>query len=112
MSERIHTMGTVVDWDHHRIGVGPTPEQRRSVPVVRFTTQDGREIESSPSSALDLGIYRTGQAAEVWYDPDDPRDVQVRINGTRRPVLAFVGAAVLALLFLFVALPLIFSRLG
>lgn len=111
MAERVQTVGTVVRWDHQRLGVGDHPGQTRSLPVVRFTTQDGREVEAMPRLALDLGVYRTGQPAEVLYDPEDPQDVEVRINGTRRPVLVMLLALVAGLLFLFVVLPMIFSAM-
>lgn len=112
MPARVRTVGTVVRWDHRRVGDGFTPGQTRSLPVVRFTTQDGREVEAMPRLALDLGVYRTGQRTEVLYDPADPQDVEVQINGTRRPLVALAVALVLGLIFLFVVLPLVFSRLA
>lgn len=113
MGRRVTTTGTVVRWDHQRVGGLTAHNKQRSLPVVRFTTEDGRQVEAMPRAAVDLGIYRTGQSAEVTYDVDDPQDVDVRLGGAgRNPVLLMVGAAVVALLFLFVVLPMIFSRLG
>ena len=90
-----------------------THNKQRSLPVVRFTTEDGREVEAMPRVALDLGVYRTGLPAEVTYDVDEPQDAQIRLQGAgRHPVLVILGAAVVGLFFLFVVLPMVFSRLG
>ncbi|MGD8148836.1 DUF3592 domain-containing protein [Ornithinimicrobium sp. Y1694] len=109
--ERLQAVGTVVRWEHGGFGARQGSGERRSVPVVRFTTQDGREVEAMARSAVDLGIYRTGQRAEVRYNPVDPQDVVVNINGSTRPWVMFAILGVVGLLVLFVLLPVLFMMM-
>ena len=112
MGRRVTTTGTVVRWDHQRVGGFSTHNKQRSLPVVRFTTEDGREVEAMPRVALDLGVYRTGLPAEVEYDVDDPEGAHVRLGGIRRhPVLVFVLSAVVGLILFVVVLPMVASQL-
>ena len=112
MGRRVTTTGTVVRWDHRRVGTTTALDKQRSLPVVRFTTEDGSEVEAMARVALDLGVYRTGQSAEVEYDVDAPEDATIRLGGLgRHPVLAFLLFAVVVLILLVVVFPMVASRL-
>lgn len=97
--------GTVLGWDHRTIATN-APRELRSLPVVRFRTAEGREVEGMPRWAADRGIYRSGYRVEVRYDRDDPTSFVIRNGWLDRPGawVVLVGAA---LTFLTVALPLV-----
>lgn len=105
---RTRTTGTVVDWQ--QLGLGPPDERvlkRDALPVVRFVTADGREVQGRPVWAADTGFRRTGKQIEVWYRPGRPDDFVVRRSWLDRP-FAMVVAVGLALTFFVHGLPLIF----
>ena len=97
--------GTVMRWDHTPVGATVAPRELRSLPVVRFRTADGTEVEGLPRWAADRGIYRTGHRVEVRYDRDDPSAFRVRQGWLDRPA-AYVVLAGAALTFLTLVLPL------
>lgn len=41
-------------------------------PIVRFTTEDGREIEAKHTVYKDAGTCEVGESVTILYDPDDP----------------------------------------
>lgn len=41
-------------------------------PIVRFTTEEGREIEAKHTVYKDAGICEVGDIVTILYDPDDP----------------------------------------
>lgn len=45
---------------------------RSFLPVVRFTSRDGREVEATPRSGTYAGVSRVGRAVTVVYDPQEP----------------------------------------
>src|SRR5688572_20053585 len=63
--------GTLVRWEHRHVGSSTNLGSLGSLPVVRFRTTDGREVEGKPRRAADRGIYRTGHRVQVRYDRAD-----------------------------------------
>jgi hypothetical protein len=61
------------------------------VPVVRFTTADGRTVEAETSSGTNRKRHRPGQAIEVLYDPAKPTDVRVPGSGASIVHVAFIA---------------------
>ena len=53
------------------------------VPVVRFTTADGREVEAETGGGTNLKRHQPGQPIDVVYDPANPSDVRVPGVGRR-----------------------------
>lgn len=47
------------------------------VPVVKFTTADGRTVEAETSAGTNVKRHEPGQPTEVLYDPRQPADVRV-----------------------------------
>lgn len=109
--ERTRVDGRVLRWDHKKVYGRMPGAELRSLPVVAFTTPDGREIEAMPPYAADRGIYRTGQGVEVFYDPADPEDVRIRLGWLDRPWAMLVVAGG-ALTFLTLVVPLAFRILA
>lgn len=52
------------------------------VPVVKFTTADGRTVEAETSGGSNVKRYKPGQPIEVLYDPANPADARVPDWGT------------------------------
>lgn len=52
------------------------------VPVVRFTTADGRTVEAETSGGSNVKRHKPGQPIEVLYDPQQPADVRVPDRGS------------------------------
>lgn len=97
--------GTVLRWDHRRLAT-TAPRELRSLPVVRFRTTQGQEVEGRPRWAADRGVYRTGHRVEVRYDRDDPSSFVLRTGWLDKPG-AYVVLAGAALTFLTLVLPLV-----
>lgn len=97
--------GTLVRWEHRRVGSTVAPRELGSLPVVRFSTAQGRSVEGTPRWAADRGIYRSGHQVEVRYDRDDPASFVVRQGVLDRPY-AYVVLAGAGLTFLTLVLPL------
>lgn len=88
-SRWVPTTGTVTRWDHTPIS--SMDIDTVSLPVVDFVTHDGRPIQASPSSAVDVGIYRTGHTVDIWYDPANPQRIAVgSTSSTLLPILLIV----------------------
>jgi len=102
--------GTVLRWEHRRTGSTTAPRELRSLPVVRFSTAEGREVEGTPRWAADRGVYRTGHEVEVRYDRDNPTSFAVRQGWLDRPYAMVVLVGV-GLTFLTLGLPLLFRAL-
>ena len=51
------------------------------VPVVRFTTADGRAVEAETGGGTNIKRHKPGQPIEVVYDPANPSDVRVPGSG-------------------------------
>jgi uncharacterized protein DUF3592 len=70
-------------------------------PVVKFTTLDGREVEAESMLAANPAPARVGDTVRVFYDPGDPRRIQLDTAGGRGGCLAFalifVGAVFCAI---------------
>jgi hypothetical protein len=47
------------------------------VPVVKFTTADGRTVEAETSGGTNVKRHKPGQPIEVLYDPQQPADVRI-----------------------------------
>ena len=65
-------------------------------PVVRFTTEDGREIEFAEAVSTNVTLLWHGTRVDVIYDPERPQ--RAGIMGWREffpPILLFVAAAML-----------------
>lgn len=107
---QVLTRGTVLRWDHRRVGSTVAPRTLGSLPVVSFRTEDGREVEGTPQRAADRGVYRSGHQIEVRYQRDDPSVFLIRQGWLDRPY-AFLVLAGGALTFLTLVLPLVFSAL-
>ena len=103
---QVVTEGTVLRWEHNRIGSTVAPRELGSLPVVAFRTTQGREVEGTPRWAADRGIYRSGHRVEVRYEQDDPTSFAVRQGWLDRPY-AYVVLAGVALTFLTLVLPLV-----
>ncbi len=52
---------------------------RSTVPVITFTTEDGETITAEPyqerNTTVDVNGYSVGDEVEVFYNPDNPRDM-------------------------------------
>jgi hypothetical protein len=70
-----HATGEVVDFRYYSDSDGGS----LTVPVVRYTTEDGQEITAEPyeerNTTVDVDGYRVGDEVEVIYNPDNPRDM-------------------------------------
>lgn len=105
---RTRTTGVVVDWVRQALGApADRPLKRNNMPVVRFRTTDGREVQGFPVWASDTGFRRLGKRVEVWYRPEQPDNFVVRRSWLDRP-FAPVVAAGLMLTFFAHGLPLLF----
>ena len=102
--------GTVLRWEHRRIGSTVAPRELGSLPVVRFSTLEGRQVEGTPRWAADRGVYRSGHEVKVRYDSDNPTSFTVRQGWLDRPyaMLVVIGAC---LTFLTLVVPLLFRTL-
>jgi hypothetical protein len=98
--------GTVLRWEHRPVGSTVAPRELGSLPVVRFSTAQGRQVEGMPRWAADRGIYRSGHRVEVRYDHDDPTSFVIRQGWLDRPY-AYVVLAGAGLTFLTLVLPLV-----
>lgn len=66
-------------------GVGPAEMYR---PIVGFRTTDGRDVTASApagASKFLLGL-RPGQPVRVYYDPNDPTQVDLDLPGVHGPL--------------------------
>ena len=70
------------------------------MPVVKFTTADGREVEAETGGGTNIKRHQPGQPIEVVYDPANPSDVRVPGSG-----VGFIHGA-------FVALGTVFAVIG
>ena len=67
--------GEIVDFSHYSDSEGGSS----TVPVVQFTTEDGQSVTAEPyqerNTTVDVDGYRVGDEVEVFYNPDNPRDM-------------------------------------
>jgi hypothetical protein len=64
-------------------------------PRVRFQTANGRTIEFQSSVRTNPPAYRTGQAVQVLYDPEEPQSAAIRgvLSLWLMPIiLSFIGS--------------------
>jgi hypothetical protein len=54
-------------------------------PYVAFTTQAGEEIEVNANDCSNPPAYDTGDSVELKYNPDEPRDIQLK-GGTAQTI--------------------------
>lgn len=67
------------------------------VPVVRFTTPDGRQVTGVPRSSSWYGISRVGRRVTVHPDAQDPRVFDATaVGGRAGSTLLLVGPVLLA----------------
>ena len=70
-----HANGEIVSFSHYSDSDGGS----LTVPVVRYTTEDGEVITAEPyeerNTTVDVDGYRVGDEVEVIYNPDNPRDM-------------------------------------
>lgn len=97
-AQRAH--GVVTEIRHEfgdRLDRGGPPLRRA---IVRFTTRDGRELETPMQIATSMDALRAADPVLVLYDPDDPSQAQLeRHRGTDVVVAAvtlFVGFVLVA----------------
>lgn len=97
----VSARGTVVRWHHSRRRRASTARASTSLPVVRFRTFDGREIEARARAAIQVGAYRTGHEIDIWYRADDPTNVTAMRPGAFAAIigvfLVVFGAVVTAI---------------
>jgi len=67
--------GEIVNFSHYSDSDGGSS----TVPVVEFTTAAGETITAEPyqerNTTVDVDGYRVGDEVEVFYNPDNPRDM-------------------------------------
>ncbi len=67
--------GEVIDLSHYSDSDGGT----LTVPVIRFTTVGGEVVTAEPyqerNTTVDVDGYHVGDEVEVFYDPENPRDM-------------------------------------
>jgi Protein of unknown function (DUF3592) len=61
---------------------GDKGQHRIWVPVVRFTTGDGRTVEAETTPHRGFGRPEAGDPLEVLYDPANPADVRLATGAT------------------------------
>jgi len=72
------------------------------IPVVRFTTGDGRTVEAETTPHRGFGRPHAGDPLEVLYDPSNAADVRVRTGAAG--LLSSVGSIAVGLVFALLAL--------
>jgi hypothetical protein len=75
------------------------------VPVVRFTTADGRTVEAETGPHRGLRRPHAGDPLEVLYDPADPADVRLRSGAGG--IVAGVVSVAFGVLFALLALTVV-----
>ncbi len=69
------------------------------VPIVRFTTRDGRVVDARTDVGNRSGTAAVGQRVRVLYDPADPAQVTVaEIERSAYAVIIAIGTVFAALL--------------
>jgi len=69
------------------------------VPIVRFTTRDGRIVDARTEVGNRQGTAAVGQRVRVLYDPADPARVTVaEVERTAYSVIVGIGVVFVALL--------------
>ena len=70
-----NVQGEIIDFSYYSDSDGGT----LTVPVVRFTTVGGEVITAEPfqerNTTVDVNGYEVGDEVEVFYDPENPRDM-------------------------------------
>lgn len=69
----VKTEGTVVDMARSR-----SKHSTLYSPVIRFSSQQGQEIEFTSPVASNPPSYTTGEKVEVLYDPAKPQSAQIK----------------------------------
>ncbi len=70
-------------------------------PIIHFQNREGREVEYEGGIGSDPPAYKIGQTVEMYYDPDNPKAIQMHKFWSQ------YGAA-----FLFGILGLVFMLIG
>src|SRR5687768_15489955 len=67
--------GRIIDFSYYSDSEGGSSQ----VPVVQFTTTDGESITAEPyqerNTTVDVNGYDVGDEVEVFYNPENPRDM-------------------------------------
>ena len=65
------------------------------IPVVRFRTADGQEVDAEAGGGTNVKRWEPGQQIEVSYDPAKPSDVRVPGSGGGMIQGVFLGIGIL-----------------
>jgi hypothetical protein len=74
MGSALKGHGEVIRLEYHRSSNGSGGTY---YPVVRYTTQDGKEIEFTSSSGSNPASYEEGEKVNVMYNPKNPQEVSL-----------------------------------
>lgn len=91
----VRVMGTVTGIKEEWMSSGHH-SHRTYKTVVRFSTQDGKEIETTTMVGMPSPGHRVGEVVPVIYDPADPTRAGINTLG-RRSVAPVVGLVFLPL---------------
>lgn len=81
---------------------GNKGQHRIWIPVVRFTTADGRTVDAETTPYKGFGKPEAGDPLEVLYDPGNPADVRREAGATG--LLSGAAGIAVGLLFAVIAL--------